>query len=324
MTRRAVVLLNLGGPLKREDIAPFLKNFFMDPAIIGAPWPIRWALSSWIAFSRSRGAAKTAYAELGYKSPLLENTKAQAAALEAELKTRGQDARVFVCMRYWHPMAEEVAKEVKAFAPDEIVLLPLYPQNSRTTSCSAVKAWARAAKAAGLKAPVGVACAWPLMEGFIAASADNIRAAFQGAPQGTRLLLSAHGLPEKIIRAGDVYQKHCEETAAAIAARLGLSRDAWRICYQSRVGPLKWIGPSTEEALAEAARDRVGVVIYPHAFVSEHVETLVELDIEYRHRAESLGIPFYAKAATVGTNPAFIAGLADLALAAPKPCGCAA
>ncbi len=310
MTQKlAVVLMNLGGPSQEADIKPFLFNFFMDRNIIGAPKPIRWLIAKWIAFSRGNGAAKDAYAPLGGRSPLLDNTRAQAAALEAALRKEHPGCKVFVSMRYWHPRARETARAVLDYAPDKIVLLPLYPQFSTTTSYSSLEEfYGLFPKLPPLPRKV---CCYPVAPGFVRASAALIRAALDGAPAGTRLLFSAHGLPEKVIAGGDPYQYQCEETAKAIVRELDIPGLDWQICYQSRVGPLKWIGPSTEEALEKAAADKVGVVVYPHAFVSEHVETLVEIDQEYRHRAKEMGIPYFAKVPTVGTHPDFIAALAD-------------
>lgn len=304
--KTAVILMNLGGPLQKKDVAPFLYNFFMDKNILPAPLPLRWLLAKWIAFSRSRGAAKSAYSRLGYKSPLLENTQAQAKMLEEKL---GDNFKVFISMRYWHPLAAETVRDVEAWDPDHIVLLPLYPQYSTTTTKSSFEDFTAKVKA---KEKVRQVACYPLLPGFIRASAEKIAEALRTAPAKTRVLFSAHGLPEKVILAGDPYQSQCEASAAAIAKEAGLAD--WQICYQSRLGPLKWIGPSTEEALARAAKDRVGVAIYPHAFVSEHAETLVEIDMEYREKAKRLGIPWFAKAETVGTHPAFIGGLAELVL----------
>jgi ferrochelatase len=318
--KTAVVLFNLGGPQKEEDIKPFLFNFFMDKNIIGLPQPLRWLVAKRISASRGKGAARDAYAKLGFKSPLLANTRAQADALESLLQKQGLDARCFVSMRYWHPMAPETIRLLNAYSPDRLVLLPLYPQYSTTTTGSSFEDfWACVQADDGalhtrwgddLK-PADICC-YPVMDGFVKVSAELIRAELARAPAGTRLLLSAHGLPEKVIAAGDPYQKHCEETAAAIVKELNILNLDWQACYQSRVGPLKWIGPSIGEALEKAAKDGKGVIVYPHAFVSEHVETLVELDMEYRHRAEELKLPYYGRAATVGTHPAFIAGLAQL------------
>ena len=221
-------------------------------------------------------------------------------------------AKVFVSMRHWHPMAEEVAKDVAAFAPDKIILLPLYPQFSTTTTLSSVQDWRRAAREAGLQAPLEVVCCYPVNPGFISASAALIHEELRKAPHRVRVLFSAHGLPEKIIRAGDPYQQQCEQTAAAIVQKLNVPTLDWQICYQSRIGRLKWIGPSIEEALEKAADDNVGVIVYPLAFVSEHVETLVELDMDYRRRAEAMGVQPYIRVPTVGVHPRFIEGLRDL------------
>jgi ferrochelatase len=315
-TRTAVIVFSLGGPDRPESIAPFLKNFFMDPAIIRAPLPVRWMLSRWIAFTRSRGAARAAYGALGGRSPLLENTRAQAQALQQKL---GENYRVFVCMRYWHPMAAAVVRDVAAYAPDEVILLGLYPQFSTTTTGSAFGDWAREAGKIGLSAPTKKICCWSQESGFIAASARLVRAAVEACEkesgQRPRILFSAHGLPEKIIAAGDPYQAQCEATATAILGAMGGYEDAV-LCYQSRVGPLRWIGPSTEEEIRCAGRDGVGVVVYPLAFVSEHVETLVELDIEYRHLAQQSGVPAYVRAPTVMTQPEFIEGLSRLVIQA--------
>lgn len=311
--KTAVVLFNLGGPDKPESIRPFLLNFFMDPNIIQAPYPVRFAVSRLIANRRSKNEAGTAYGKLGGKSPLLDNTNLQAGALQGAL---GPDYRVFVCMRYWHPLAGTVASLVKDYNPDQIILLPLYPQFSTTTTHSSFQDWNKAAAKIGLKAPTRYLCCYPLASGFIAASAARIRPVYQELlarhpKTPPRILFSAHGLPEKIIRGGDPYQWQCEISARQIAEELGIYNLDWQVCYQSRVGPLKWIGPSTEEALHKAAKDQVPVLIYPHAFVSEHVETLVEIEDEYRHLASKLGIPDFARVETVGTHPEFIKGLAE-------------
>lgn len=308
-SKTAVVLMNLGGPLARGDIQPFLFNFFMDKNIIAAPLPIRYMLAKWISWSRSRGAANTAYAALGYKSPLLDNTKAQAAALQKKL---GEGMRVFVSMRYWHPMADETVRAVKDYDPDNIVLLPLYPQFSTTTSFSSFEDWARAAAKAGLKKPTREIGCYPLQQGFIAASVENIRAALASAPPHTRVLFSAHGLPESIVAQGDPYQWQVERTVAAVVAALGLAGLDHAVCYQSRVTPQKWIGPSTEQELERAAADKVAVLVCPIAFVSDHSETLVELDVEYRELAEHAGVPGYFRVPAQNSDAGFITALRDL------------
>ena len=313
----AVVLMNLGGPDKTESIRPFLKNFFMDKNIIAAPYPVRWMISRLIAWRRGRGEALTAYSALGGGSPLLANTELQRTALERSLqKDYGDYIRCFISMRYWHPMAAETVQKIKAYAPDKLILLPLYPQFSTTTVFSSLEDWQKAARKSGLDVPTASFGCYPFQTGFIEASADLISHEWRKLPAGhkTRLLFSAHGLPEKIIEGGDPYQWQCEESARRIAAATGIENLDWQICYQSRVGPLKWIGPSTEEALDKAAADNVGVLVYPHAFVSEHVETLVEIEEEYREYAMERGVPHFTRVPTVMTHPKFIVGLKGMVL----------
>lgn len=309
--RVAVVLFNLGGPDSTEAVRPFLQNLFRDPAIINAPGPIRRMLA-WLIARRRAPIARRIYEEIGGRSPILPLTEDQAAALQKRLREIGIDARVFIAMRYWHPMSEQTAREVAAFKPDRVILLPLYPQYSTTTTGSSATAWRQAAAACGFAAKTSLVCCYPRQAGWIAAQARLIGEAMARVPAGerTRVLFSAHGLPKRVIAAGDPYQWQVEQTVAAVIEALGDVEIDHRICYQSRVGPLEWIGPSTEAELQRAAEDGVGVVLTPIAFVSEHSETLVELDIEYRQRAEKLGIRHYIRVPAVGTAPEFIAGLA--------------
>jgi len=306
--RLAVVLLNLGGPDRPEAVQPFLKNLFSDPAIIDLPAIVRAPLAGVIA-ARRAPAARANYDLLGGGSPLLPETRRQAAALQTVLRSRlpSDEVRVFIAMRYWTPMAEETAAEVAAFGPDEVVLAPLYPQFSTTTTASSVKAWRDAYQGPGGQRTL---CCWYANEGLVDGHVALIRKTWEaaGGPKA-RLLFSAHGVPERVIARGDPYQWQVERTCEAVVARLGEGWD-WRICYQSRVGPLKWLGPSTPEAIAEAARDGVGVLVVPVAFVSEHVETLVELDRDYAQIARGLGVP-YLRVPALGTEPRFIGGLAS-------------
>lgn len=308
----AVVLFNLGGPDGPDAVEPFLFNLFSDPAIIGLPGLLRRPLARLISRRRAP-VAREIYAKMGGGSPILGNTEAQAKALEARLRAGGIDARAFIAMRYWHPFADETARAVAAVKPDKAVLLPLYPQYSTTTTASSLKSWCEAAHAAGLACEMSAVCCYPAERGFVAAVAGVVREKLSGwSGPAPRILFSAHGLPKKVIRRGDPYQWQVERTAAAVVAALGGAAPDWTICYQSRVGPLEWIGPSTEAEVRRAGRDRVPVLVVPIAFVSEHSETLVELDIEYRHVAEQAGVPAYIRAPTVDAREAFIAGLADL------------
>jgi ferrochelatase len=317
MAGHAVVLMNLGGPDSPAAVRPFLYNLFSDPAIIGLPAPLRLPLARLIAMRRSAVASEI-YAHLGGASPLLANTEAQAQALEAAL---GADYRCFIAMRYWHPLTAAAVAAVKAWQPDDIVLLPLYPQFSTTTTGSSMAAWRHEATRQGLDRPTRTVSNYPIEPGFIAALAGAIdlalgAAAAQSIPE--RLLLSAHGLPLKIVRRGDPYPRQVEATAAAVVAALAHPVADWRVCYQSRVGPLAWLGPSVDEEVRRAGRDGVAIVIAPISFVSEHSETLVELDRDYRQLAEVSGVPDYWRASTVGTDPRFIAGLAKLVRDSPS------
>ena len=318
----AVVLFNLGGPDSKAAIRPFLLNFFMDPNIIGLPIPFRCLLAWRIAQKRSKADAGDAYGELGNKSPLLENSRAQANALEEQLNAQndGNEYRVFVSMRYWHPMAPQVVREVRDWGGEKIIILPLYPQFSTTTTWSSLGVWNKAMFEAGMDLETSMVCCYPNNDGFIAASARLVHEQYEKAVKDghkdIRFLFSAHGLPEKTIKGGDPYQHQCEETVERIVERLkseyGIENPDYLNSYQSRVGPLKWIGPSLDEALEGAAKDDKSVIIYPHAFTQEHVETLVELDMEYKHIADDLGIKGYYRAHTVGTAPEYIEGLKTL------------
>jgi ferrochelatase len=316
LRRLAVVLFNLGGPDGPQAVRPFLFNLFKDPAIIAAPAPVRYAVAAMIATRREK-AAQANYALMGGGSPILPQTQAQARALEAALAEglEGTETRVFVAMRYWTPLVAETARDVATFAPDEVVLLPLYPQFSTTTTASSLKAWRAAYRGPGR---VRAVCCYPDADGFAGAYARLIVETLAKAgtgPGGLRLLFSAHGLPEKVIKAGDPYQAQIEASAQAILARLDGKWD-WRVCYQSRVGPLRWIGPSTDDEIRRAGAEGLGVVIAPIAFVSEHVETLVELDREYAELAKMAGCAPYLRVPALCEDAGFIAGLAEAVVGA--------
>lgn len=316
--RTAIVLLQLGGPRTPEGVEPFLRALFSDPAIIRLPWPFRQILAGLIARRRAP-IAREIYEKIGGGSPILEETEAQASALEEALvqSAAREVTKVFVAMRYSNPRSEEAAREIAAFAPDRVVALPLYPQFSTTTSQSSLGDLRAALAKANCAAPFSYVCCYPQEAGFIGAQSDAIRWALREARVlGTpRLLFSAHGLPERIVRQGDPYPWQVEQTAAAILRELGEAAPAEAVvCYQSRVGPLKWIGPATEDEIHRAGAEGRVIVIAPIAFVSEHSETLVELDMEYRDLAEKAGAKGFIRVPTVRTTPLFIEGLARLAM----------
>jgi ferrochelatase len=305
----AVVLFNLGGPDNQDDVRPFLRNLFSDKAIIGLPEIFRLPLA-WLISTTRADKSKALYALMGGGSPLLENTKAQSDALRMELQSRNKNCEIktFIAMRYWMPFCKEAVREVEQFCPDEVVLLPLYPQYSFTTTGSSIAEWEHY-----YDAPYKVVSEYPQANGFVSAAAKLILSEYDKLqrPNKVRVLFSAHGLPQKNIDSGDPYEKQIGLSASAISSLLPNNFE-FVTCYQSKVGPLKWLGPSTPDEIQRAGNDKIGIIVYPISFVSEHIETLVELDIEYKELAHEAKVPFFARARTVGNDPIFISNLADL------------
>lgn len=317
--KTAVILFNLGGPSDLNAVKPFLFNLFYDPAIIPLPNPFRYFLAKFISWKREN-TAKEIYSHIGGKSPILEETNAQAQALEAELKEHGR-YKVFVCMRYWHPLSSETAKAVKEYAPDEILLLPLYPQLSTSTSTSSINDWEKAIANEYNGAPPKskTLCCYPNNDGFVSAYSQLLTEELQKTDmqQPPTVLFSAHGLPVRNIEKGDPYQHQVEVSVAKIVDNLhqqGLTNFEHIICYQSKVGNLKWLEPSTEDVIKELSAKSKAIIIVPIAFVSEHSETLVELDIEYKEIAQELGCPNYVRIPAVSTHTNFITGLKNMCL----------
>ncbi|MFI5023269.1 MAG: ferrochelatase [Alphaproteobacteria bacterium] len=314
--RIAVVLFNLGGPDKLESVKPFLFNLFNDGAIIALPALLRWPAAKLISRRRAP-VAREIYRKMGGGPPLLANTEAQAQALEAALRDIGS-VKAFIAMRYWAPFSDEAAAAVRSWDAERVVLLPLYPQFSTTTTASSWTAWRQAAARVKLQVPTTLVCCYPRQAGLVKAVAELVSAGLAQAGQvgkagaRPRVLFSAHGLPQTIVAGGDPYQWQVEQTCAAVIEALGRRDLDSQVCYQSRVGPLEWIGPSTEKEIERAGRERVRLVVVPIAFVSEHSETLVELDIEYEALARRVGVPAYVRVPTVSILPHFIAGLAAL------------
>ena len=320
MARRvAVVLFNLGGPDAPESVRPFLINLFTDPAILRVPGWIRPWLGRLIAWRRTRPAQEN-YAVIGGKSPLRELTEQQGHAIEALLRARDPSVeyRSFVAMRYWHPMSDETVSAVQSWGADEVMLIPLYPQFSTTTTGSSITAWEQACDTFGLHVPTTTLCCFHSDPGYATATAQMVADSYAKAraelpPEvKLRVLFSAHGLPESIIEAGDPYKWQVESTVEVVVEHLDIPDLDYLVCFQSRVTPQKWIGPSTEEEIERAAHEKVAILICPIAFVSEHSETLVELDVEYREEAEKMGIPGYYRVPAQNSDPGFITAMADL------------
>ena len=310
--KKAIILFNLGGPDKLESVEPFLFNLFYDPAILNLPKFIRYPLAKLIS-NRRAPTAKKIYGELGGSSPILKLTIDQATALEKELNFNDNkiNYKCFIVMRCWHPRADSVINEVRNFNPDEVVLLPLYPQYSAATSGSSIKEWHDECKKKSYNVNTSTICCYPTESNFINAHTDEIKKKIKNF-EGYKLIFSAHGLPEKNIKKGDPYQWQVEQSVKNIVEQMNIKGLDWILSYQSRVGPLKWIGPSTEDIIIESSKNKKKIILVPIAFVSEHSETLVELDIEYKELADKNGCKEYIRIPALGINPNFISALSNL------------
>jgi len=310
--KKAVILFNLGGPDKLENVEPFLFNLFYDPAILNLPTFLRYPLAKLIS-NRRAPTAKKIYEELGGSSPILKLTLEQSYALERNLNDNDNDNeyKCFVVMRCWHPRAEKVINEVRNYNPEEVILLPLYPQYSAATSGSSIKEWFDICKKNDFKTKTFTICCYPSNNLFIKSHVNQIEKNIKNL-DNFKLIFSAHGLPEKNIKKGDPYQWQVEQSVNKIVSNLNLENLDWTLSYQSRVGPLKWIGPSTDDIIIENSKLGKKIVLVPIAFVSEHSETLVELDIEYRELADKNGCKEYIRVPALGTNKDFINSLFNL------------
>ena len=312
--KKAVVLFNLGGPDKLKNVEPFLFNLFYDPAILNLPIFLRYPLAKLIS-KRRAPIAKKIYEELGGSSPILKLTIDQSNELEKKLNQEDSknSYKCFVVMRCWHPRAANVIYDVMAFNPEEIILLPLYPQYSAATSGSSIKEWKDICLKNNYKTKTSTICCYPTENFFIKSHVDEILKKINNL-KNYKLIFSAHGLPEKNIKKGDPYQWQVEKSVEKIVDQLNIDNLDWILSYQSRVGPLKWIGPSTEEIIVKNSKLGKKIVLVPIAFVSEHSETLVELDIEYRDLANKNGCVEYLRVPALGTNKDFINSLSSLVI----------
>lgn len=307
--KKAIILFNLGGPDSLNAVEPFLFNLFNDPAIISLPSFIRYPLAKLIS-KRRTPTAKAIYSEMGGKSPILEETQSQAEEIEKSLKNENDDYKCFIVMRCWNPRATEIIKKVKEFNPNQIILLPLYPQYSKATSGSSIKEWIDVCKKENLKTETKIVCCYPTEKDFILSYSNLIKEKIDlKRLSETTLIFSAHGLPENKIKQGDPYQWQVEQSVKELVKKLSIKNLNYILSYQSRVGPLKWIGPSTENIIKDEAKKKKIIVVVPVAFVSEHSETLVELDIEYRKLAEENGSKDYIRVPAVTINKDFINSL---------------
>lgn len=311
--KTAIVLFNLGGPDKLASVRPFLYNLFSDKWIIRAPYLIRKLIAFFISTTRTKLAQEN-YSFMGGKSPLLEETEKQRLALKIELENRKfSNFELFISMRYWHPFSDEVIEKIKLYDPEEIIYLPLYPQLSSSTTISSFEDFDQKIAKQNIKSKVKKIGCYYDQEDFIKSHVELIKESLKtfDTKDKLRILFSAHSIPEKFVNQGDPYEWQIINSYNAIIKNKEISKHEALLCYQSKVGPIKWLSPSTEDEIEKAAKDGINLLLVPIAFVSEHIETLVELDIEYKKIADDHGIKF-ERVKALGIDKNYINSLANM------------
>ncbi|MBT66785.1 MAG: ferrochelatase [Synechococcus sp. NP17] len=321
MARVGILLLNLGGPERIQDVGPFLYNLFADPEIIRLPNPILQKPLAWLISTLRSSKSQKAYRSIGGGSPLRRITEQQARELQSLLRQRGVDATSYVAMRYWHPFTESAVADIKADGIDEVVVLPLYPHFSISTSGSSFRELQRLRQMDERFEALPLRCirSWYDHPGYVRSMAELIAEQVLASDdvQKAHIFFSAHGVPKSYVEdAGDPYQQEIQACTALIMAEVEAivgHSNPHTLAYQSRVGPVEWLKPYTEEALEELGKAKTqDLVVVPISFVSEHIETLEEIDIEYRELATESGVVNFRRVRALDTYPPFIAGLADL------------
>lgn len=314
--RVAIVLFNLGGPDSLSSVKKFLFNLFYDRAIINLPNPLRFIIAKIISIIRNKKSQKI-YSLIGNKSPILQETESQKFAITEKLKqVLDDDFKIFITMRHSYPNSEGTVKGINDYNPSEIILLPLYPQFSSTTTGSSIKDFIyyfQKNMYSNSNIPIKTICCYPIDDQFIKSHLSLIKRSLKKLKNKKifRILFSAHGLPTKIIKVGDPYQWQIERTVENLVYKLDIDNLDYKITYQSRVGPIEWLKPNTEDEIEIAGKEKKSIIIVPIAFVSEHVETLVELDIEYRKIADKHKIE-YIRTPALGINRLFINSLTKM------------
>ncbi|MEM8603324.1 MAG: ferrochelatase [Cyanobacteria bacterium P01_H01_bin.121] len=317
MVRAGVLLLNLGGPERLDDVRPFLFNLFSDPEIIRLPFPWLQHPLAWLISSSRAQKSQENYSQIGGGSPLRRITEEQGEALHHALRSQDIDAKIYVGMRYWHPFTEEAVDQILRDRVEKLVILPLYPQFSISTSGSSFRLLEqlRRDNRNFQTLEYTVIPSWYQRSGYLQAMADLIRQELDQAenPDQVHIFFSAHGVPVSYVEeAGDPYQQEIEDCTARIMHTLNRPNEH-TLAYQSRVGPVEWLKPYTEEAIEALAQRGVNdLLVVPISFVSEHIETLQEIDIEYREIAEEAGIEVFRRVPALNTHPMFIEDLANL------------
>ncbi len=321
MGRTGVLLLNLGGPEKIEDVRPFLYNLFSDPEIIRLPFPWLQKPLAWLISTLRSKKSEDNYQDIGGGSPLLQITEAQAEALQSKLSGEGSEIRVYVGMRYWHPFTEEAIELIKADGIEKLVILPLYPQFSISTSGSSFRVleemWKNDPQLQNIE--YTLIPSWYDHPDYLSAMADLIKQELQQFehPEKVHIFFSAHGVPKTYVtEAGDPYQEEIEQCTELIMKTLNTGNPRI-LAYQSKVGPVEWLKPYTEDALEELGANNIkDLLVVPISFVSEHIETLQEIDLEYREVAEEVGITNFKRVPALNTHPMFIEALSNLTITA--------
>ncbi|HEY9702659.1 MAG TPA: ferrochelatase [Allocoleopsis sp.] len=317
MTRNGVLLLNLGGPDSLEDVGPFLYNLFSDPEIIRLPFSWLQKPLAWFIATRRQKTSQENYRKIGGGSPLRKITEAQGLELAKALSEDGQNVKIYIGMRYWHPFTEEAIAQIKKDGIEKLVILPLYPQFSISTSGSSFRLLQklRQEDQQFQQIEYTVISSWYNQPKYLQAMAKLIKEQLDKFenPEQAHIFFSAHGVPESYVKeAGDPYQKEIEECTKLIMKTLNRPND-YTLAYQSRVGPVEWLKPYTEDAIIELGKQGIkDLVVVPISFVSEHIETLEEIDIEYRELAEEWGIHNFRRVPALDTEPLFIESLKEL------------
>lgn len=321
MSRTGVLLLNLGGPEKIEDVRPFLYNLFSDPEIIRLPFPWLQKPLAWLISTLRSKKSEDNYLEIGGGSPLLQITEAQGQALQSKLAQQGSEIQVYIGMRYWHPFTEEAIAQIKEDKIEKLVVLPLYPHFSISTSGSSFRVLEEMWKTDPSLHNVEYTLipSWYDHPQYISAMTDLIKQELEqfDNPEKVHLFFSAHGVPKTYVtEAGDPYQEEIEKCTRLIMEDLNMS-NPYTLAYQSKVGPVEWLKPYTEDALEKLGAENVkDLLVIPISFVSEHIETLQEIDLEYREVAEEVGISNFKRVPALNTHPIFIEALTDLTTSA--------
>ena len=325
MSRVGVILLNLGGPERIQDVGPFLYNLFADPEIIRLPSPVLQKPLAWLISTLRSGKSQEAYRSIGGGSPLRRITEQQARELQSLLRQRGIDATSYVAMRYWHPFTESAVADIKADGMDQVVVLPLYPHFSISTSGSSFRELQRLRQGDNAFEQLPIRCirSWYDHPGYLRSMAELIATEIHNSdvPEAAHVFFSAHGVPKSYVEeAGDPYQQEIEKCTALIMEKLAElvgHSNPHTLAYQSRVGPVEWLQPYTEEALEELGHAKTqDLVVVPISFVSEHIETLEEIDIEYRELAEESGVTNWRRCPALNTEAGFIDDMADMVVEA--------